>query len=53
MDEQRMKENRVSLFHHKVLSGVVLIVVLDAVEQYVNASLEHTSKARSLDKEPL
>lgn len=41
MDEQRMKENGVSLLHHKVNPGIVFIIVLDPVEHYVNSPLEH------------
>lgn len=41
MDEQRMKENSVSLLHHQVHPVVVLLVVQDAVVHFVNPSLEH------------
>lgn len=39
MDEQRMKENSVSLLHHQVHPVAVLFVVLDAVIHFVNPSL--------------
>lgn len=41
MDEQRMKENSVSLLHHQVHPVIVLLVVQDAVVHFVNPSLEH------------
>lgn len=41
VDEQRMKENSVSLLHLHVHPVVVLLVVQDAVVHLVNPSLEH------------
>ena len=41
MDEQRMKENGVSLLHHKVHAGIVFVIVLDPMVHAVNFPLEH------------
>lgn len=39
MDEQRVKENCVSLVHYEVHAGIVLLIVLDTVEHYVHSTL--------------
>lgn len=44
MDEQRMKENSVSLLHHQMHPVVVQLVVLDAMVHFVNPSLEYTGE---------
>lgn len=44
MDEQRVKENGVSLLHHQVHPGVVFVIVLDPVEHDVDSSLKTREK---------
>lgn len=51
MDEQRMKENSVSLLHHKVHTGTVFIIVLDPMEHDVNSPLEHIREVKSILEE--
>lgn len=51
MDEQRMKENGVSLLHHKVHPGLVFVIVLDPMVHFVNSPLEHIREAKSVLEE--
>lgn len=39
MDEQRMEENSIALFHHHVDPGAVRVILLDAMVHFVNSSL--------------
>ena len=48
MDEQRVKENGVSLLHHEVHLVVVFIIVLNAMEYSINPLLEHIREANSV-----
>ena len=51
MGEQRMKEYSVSLLNHEVHSGLVTVIVSDAVGHYVNSTLERIREAKSVGEE--
>ena len=52
MDEQRVKEDGVSLLHHQVHPGIVFVIVLDPVEHDVDSSLKTREKPSPKVKKP-
>ena len=44
MDEQRVKEDGVSLLHHQVHPGVVFVIVLDPMKHDADSSLKSREK---------